>query len=75
MSATPGKKIAGLRVAKINGEQPELSAVLMRNLGKWLSLLPVSFGFFMIYFTKGSKAFHDKLTGTCVVVNTPQQGR
>lgn len=66
MRGTPGKKLLGLAVLTSSDSPIGLRACLLRNFGKWLSLLPVSLGFFMIYFHPLRKSLHDILSGTKV---------
>jgi uncharacterized RDD family membrane protein YckC len=62
---TPGKRLAGLRVAKLDGRRPSPGAVVLRNLmlsfpGWWLGLL-------VIPFDRRGRAFMDLIAGTSVV--------
>jgi len=71
LKGTPGKRLLGL-VVLTDGDCPiDLRACLLRNLVKWLSLLPVSIGFFMIYFHPLHKSLHDALSGTKVANTSP----
>ncbi len=71
LRGTPGKKLLGLVVLTSSDGPLYFRACLLRNLGKWLSLLPVSLGFFMVYFHPLRKSLHDILSSTKVVDTSP----
>tara|TARA_Y100001949_G_scaffold81333_1_gene68773 strand:- start:65 stop:550 length:486 start_codon:yes stop_codon:yes gene_type:complete len=66
--ATPGKMIfkATIVDAKTGGK-PTLKQWIIRNLGYFVSLLPVGLGIFWVAFDKKKQGFHDKLANTVVV--------
>lgn len=64
--ATPGKKIIGAVVVKINGEPIGLGTAFVRNLAKVLGFLSLGIGFFTGFFDKRQQCWHDKITNTCV---------
>jgi len=67
MQGTPGKTLTGLRVVAEKGGKLPLSTCLFRQLGKWLSFIPVSLGYFIIYFHAERKSFHDLISHSQVV--------
>lgn len=68
LRGTLGKKTVGLAIQMNDGQRADLKSIMMRNAGKWASLLPASAGFFLIYFRRDAKAWHDLLSGTRVVI-------
>ena len=67
LKATVGKKMAGLSV-RMDDERPVgLKNAVVRNLCKWISLLPISAGFFMIYLRRDARSFHDIVSKSKVV--------
>jgi uncharacterized RDD family membrane protein YckC len=67
LQATIGKKIMGLIVTNQEMTATTPKQVVARNVLKWLSLLPLSAGFFMIYVRKDGKSLHDIISQTKVV--------
>lgn len=71
--ATPGKKIFGVRVVKINDTKQDLthgltlSTAMIRYLGYILSGVVLGLGFFWVAFSKTKQGWHDKIAGTVVV--------
>lgn len=63
---TFGKKVMGLSVKSIRGGRPTFGQALGRNGAKFLSAIPLYFGFFAAFFTYGNRAWHDSLSGTAV---------
>jgi uncharacterized RDD family membrane protein YckC len=70
---TPGKSIAGLRVAdKRNGSFPGVGRMLLREtLGKFVSGLFLGLGYFWAIFDRDCQAWHDKIAGTVVLKSKP----
>jgi len=65
--ATPGKILFGMVVVYDNGKQLSFSRALIRELGKYLSLLTLGLGFILIGFTRKKQGLHDLLALTVVV--------
>ena len=65
--ATPGKMLFRVRVVYDNGRRLPFTRALIRELGKYVSLLPIGLGFFLIGFTKKKQGIHDLLAMTVVV--------
>ncbi|MFA4875915.1 MAG: RDD family protein [Methanoregula sp.] len=65
--ATPGKMLLGLIVVYDNGRQLPFSRAVIREVGKYVSLLTLGLGFFIIGFTKKKQGLHDLLALTVVV--------
>lgn len=64
---TVGKSVLGLVVTDNMGGYPGFFRVVLRNAGKLFSLLMFGFGFLMVSLTARRQAFHDLLSGCCVV--------
>lgn len=65
--ATVGKIAFGIIVVYGNGKQLTFFQALVRELGKYLSLITLGIGFVMIGFTKNKQGLHDLLARTVVV--------
>lgn len=65
--ATIGKIAFGIVVVYDNGKQLTFFRAMVRELGKYLSLITVGIGFVMIGFTKNKQGLHDLLARTVVV--------
>lgn len=65
--ATPGKRLCRLYVADVEGRRITFVRAFVRNLAKFLSLLPLGFGFLMIAVTVRNQCLHDKIVGTVVL--------
>lgn len=69
-SASPGKMIAGQRIADAkNLEKPSKSQFIIRFFSMILSAAPLMLGFIWIFFDSKKQAWHDKIAGTVVVKN------
>jgi uncharacterized RDD family membrane protein YckC len=68
--ATVGKIAFGIVVVYDNGKQLTFFRALVRELGKYLSLITAGIGFVMIGFTKNKQGLHDLLARTVVVDRT-----
>lgn len=65
--ATLGKHLLGLKVTDTEGGRISFWRAVMRYFGKYLSALPLEFGFIMIAFTERKQGLHDFLADTVVV--------
>ena len=65
--ATPGKKILGLQVTHLNGQQIGFGRANGRYWGKIVSALILMIGFIMIAFTDKKQGLHDIMAGTLVI--------
>lgn len=65
--ATPGKILFGMVVVYDNGKQLPFSRAIIRELGKYISILSLGLGFIIIGFTKKKQGLHDLLALTVVV--------
>ena len=65
--ATPGKKILGLQVTDLNGQQIGFGRANGRYWGKIVSALLLMVGFIMIAFTEKKQGLHDIMAGTLVI--------
>ena len=67
-SATPGKMfIKATIVDATTYEKPTTKQFIIRNIGYWISLLPLGLGYFWAGWDKKKQAWHDKLAHTVVV--------
>lgn len=65
--ATIGKILFGIIVVYGNGRQLSFSRALIRELGKYVSLVTLGIGFVIIGFTKKKQGLHDLLADTVVI--------
>lgn len=68
---TLGKYVLGLRVVRMDGKRMNLRRSLVRYLGYFLSLAPMTLGFLWIFVDDRRQGWHDKLARTCVVYAWP----
>lgn len=68
-NATPGKKWVGIRVVDTNHGDANPGKILLRNVGKGLSLILFFGGFIMIFFSPKRQGLHDYIGGTLVLFN------
>ena len=62
-----GKRLMGLHVLDLKGQELELGRAVLRNAGKVLSALVANVGFAAAGFTSRKQALHDVLAGAVVV--------
>ncbi|KMY54993.1 membrane protein [Bacillus sp. FJAT-27231] len=77
---TVGKKIMGIRIAKVNGEKLGIGAMLLRTLVAGLVyVLTLGIGIiisaFMVGLRDDKRAIHDFIAGTYVTHDTPQSSK
>lgn len=66
--ATPGKRMFGLRIVRLDGENIGLRKAIVRQLMSGLSLYCLlGFGHLLVAFTPERRAVHDLVAGTQVV--------
>lgn len=67
--ATPGKKIMGLRIVKINQDvNLDLGQLFLREtVGRFASALPLMLGYIWVSWDKERRTFHDMIAKTRVV--------
>lgn len=65
--ATPGKRLLGLRVVRVDGRRPSAATALGRNLARTLCGLTLGLGYLSIVWTRRKQGLHDLLVGTVVV--------
>ena len=67
-SATPGKMLTGLIIVDAKtGEKPSTGQFIVRYLGYYVSIIPLSLGFIWVGIDKRKQGWHDKLAGTVVI--------
>ncbi len=64
---TPGKRIMGIRVIKVNGEPLQAADVIVRYIGYYINSIVFMLGWIWAFFDKDNQGWHDKLAGTYVV--------
>lgn len=75
LQGTPGKVILGLKVMGINGKRLSFWEAMGRNALSLISTFFLGVGHVMVAFSRRKQAFHDRLSGTVVVVRSlPQNG-
>jgi uncharacterized RDD family membrane protein YckC len=73
---TVGKRLVGIRIARINGEKVSLWTMIKRNVIAGL-VYGITFGIalivsiFMVAFRHDKRAIHDMIAGTYVTQNPP----
>ena len=65
--ATVGKKVCGLRVTDLNGNQITFGKATGRYFAKIISAIILLIGFIMIAFSDTKQGLHDQLAGTLVL--------
>ena len=67
-SATPGKMLIKATIVDATTyTKPSTKQFVIRNLGYWISLLPLGLGYFWAGWDKKKQTWHDKLAHTVVV--------
>jgi len=74
---TVGKKIMGIRIAKVNGEKLGIGAMLLRNLvGGLVYVVTLGIGVivsaFMVGLREDKRSLHDMIAGTYVTYDAPE---
>jgi uncharacterized RDD family membrane protein YckC len=68
---TPGKRILGVRVMRVDGERLRLRNAVLRQVGYWISTI-FFLGFLWILFDSKRQGFHDKIGDTIVTYSWPE---
>jgi uncharacterized RDD family membrane protein YckC len=71
MQATVGKLLLGLKVTDAQGGRASAGRVLLRELGKIASAIPLFIGYLLAAFTGRKQALHDMIASTVVVKVAP----
>ncbi len=66
---TPGKRVAGTRVVRLNGDGPGFLDVAIRNLVRLVDFLPFAYalGFVVMFFNRNARRLGDFAAGTLVI--------
>lgn len=64
---TPGKRLAGIRVVRLNGQPISFRGSLERATGYTASASLLGFGFFQYFWDRNCQTTHDKITETIVI--------
>ena len=68
--ATPGKKLLGIKIVKVDGKKLTYPVAFIRYIGYMISAATIFFfglGYLWIIWDKKKQALHDKIAGTIVV--------
>lgn len=64
---TPGKRLMGIRVVRLNGRRMNLMVGIRRLFGYVACYLSLGLGFLWVLIDDRRQGWHDKFAGTCVV--------
>ncbi|HVU12035.1 MAG TPA: RDD family protein [Phototrophicaceae bacterium] len=64
---TPGKRVMGIRVVKVNGEPLQAADVIVRYVGYYIDSIVFMIGWLWALIDRDRQCWHDKLAGTFVV--------
>jgi uncharacterized RDD family membrane protein YckC len=64
---TPGKRIMGIRVVKVDGTPLTTADVIIRYVGYYINSIVFFLGWIWAMFDADKQGWHDKLAGTYVV--------
>ena len=65
--STPGKRLSGIRVVRLNGQPISFKGSLERATGYTASASLLCFGFFQYFWDRNCQTTHDKITETIVI--------
>jgi uncharacterized RDD family membrane protein YckC len=65
--ATIGKKLLSIKVTNLNGQKPNSTAIIIRNLSKIASTTPFFMGYLYSFANKKQQCLHDVIAHTLVV--------
>lgn len=65
---TPGKRVMGIRVVKVNGAPLTAADVIIRYIGYYINTAIILLGWIWAIFDANKQGWHDKLAGTYVVI-------
>ncbi|MFK7977282.1 MAG: RDD family protein [Halioglobus sp.] len=73
---TPGKRIAGVRIVSIEGQEPTLMALVIRNVLRLIDSLPFGYtiGLLFAFFTTNSVRIGDLAAGTLLIYESDSRG-
>jgi uncharacterized RDD family membrane protein YckC len=71
LQATVGKMLLGLKVTDLQGGRASPGRMLLRELGKIASAIPLFIGYLLAAFTGRKQALHDMIASTVVVKVAP----
>jgi uncharacterized RDD family membrane protein YckC len=64
---TPGKRMMGIRVVRVNGEPIDFTTALIRYVGYYINTFVIGIGWLWALFNDKHQGWHDLLAGTYVV--------
>ena len=64
---TLGKALLGIKVVGKEGRKAKFSQIVLRNLGKIVSALPLGYGFFRILSPEHHQTIHDEIASCWVI--------
>ena len=65
--ATLGKKALGLKVTDLHGRRVSFGQASGRHFGKYISMMILLIGYFMMLWDDKNQTLHDKMAGTLVI--------
>lgn len=68
---TPGKRILGMRVVRVDGTQTGIGKALIRELLKPFTVIPLGLGWLWMLDEPNARTWHDLTAGTVVVRELP----
>lgn len=70
---TLGKIVVGVKVTNSNGGRLSFGAALVRHFARLISMIPCFAGYLLMLKTAKHQALHDKLSGSLVMKNPPEE--
>lgn len=64
---TPGKRLLGIRVVKLDGSRVNGTDALIRAVGYFLNTMVVMLGWLWAFISPDKRGWHDLLSGTVVI--------
>jgi uncharacterized RDD family membrane protein YckC len=64
---TPGKRLMGIRVVKVNGAPLQAADVIVRYIGYTVNTVVFGIGWFWAIWDADKQGWHDKMAGTVVI--------
>ncbi len=67
LGQTVGKQLLGLKVVSIDNKRITIKQSIVRYFGYWVSALPLFVGYWWVLLDDDRRAWHDRLSKTCVI--------
>jgi uncharacterized RDD family membrane protein YckC len=65
--ATVGKRALGLRVMSVDGKRLSFGAAFGRNIARWLSALPLGYGYLRMIWSPRKQTWHDSIASALII--------